>query len=212
MYKRRRRKSKLKKFVYRIVFFMLVAIALFLFGLIFINSRIMPAVMEVAKIHSQNRVNHAINSSMSAFVEQNALVASDFYTNSEMPRGFSINTVLINQICAQLAVDITDLLAEQRREVISVPIGMAAGIDIIAALGPAINVTVVPMGNALVDFETSFTSVGINQVNFQVWLNIESTIGLVTPLQNRRITMTRRVALVDTVYSGEIPHFYFSPR
>jgi len=172
----------------------------------------MPAVIEIAKIHSQSRVNHAINDALQAVKEQNTLVASDFYMNSTMPTGFSVNTVLINQICAQLAVDITDSLAARIEEAISIPVGMASGIDMIAALGPSINVTVIPMGDARVDFETSFTAVGINQVNFQVWLNIESTIRLVTPLHHQRITMTRRVALVDTVYSGEIPHFYFGSR
>jgi len=172
----------------------------------------MPAVLEIANIYSQSRVNHAINDALQSFIEQNSLVASDFYTNSSMPTGFSINTVLINQICAQLAIDITDSLAERIEDAISIPIGMASGIDMLAALGPAINVTVVPMGNAIVDFETRFTAVGINQVNFQVWLNIESTIGLVTPLQHQRITMTRRVALVDTVFSGEVPQFYFRTR
>ena len=172
----------------------------------------MPTVIEIAKIHSQNRVNHAINDALQAFVEQNSLVSSDFYINSAMPTGFSINTILINQICARLATDITDLLSARRDEVISVPIGIVSGIEMISALGPAINVTVLPMGDAKVNFETNFTAVGINQVNFQVWLYIESTIGLVTPLQNRRLTMTRRVALVDTVYSGEIPQFFISPR
>ena len=208
LYKRRRR----RRILFKLVCVVFLIVALCLFTLLFVNSRIMPSVLEIANIYSKNRVNHAINDALQAFIEQNSLVSEDFYMNSTMPNGFSVNTILINQICAQLAVEITELLAQRRGEKVSVPIGMITGIDMLASLGPNINVAVVPMGEARVDFETNFISVGINQVNFQIWLNIESTIGLVTPLQTRRITMTRRVALVDTVYSGEIPQFFFAPQ
>jgi len=207
-----RKRKRYKKYMVRFVIVLFSAAAMLLFGLLFVNSRIMPAVLETAKIHSQHRVNHAINEALNDFTMNTSLVSSDFYHNSIMPAGFSVNTVLINQIGSRLATDISDLLIARQNEKIPVPLGMVTGIDMIAALGPNINVRVIPIGSAIVDFETSFASVGINQVNFQVWLNIELTVGLVTPLQSRLITMTRRVALVDTVYQGEIPYFYVAPR
>jgi len=67
------------------------------------------------------------------------------------------------------------------------------------------------MGNAQVDYETGFEAVGINQVNFQVWLKVDSVIAVVNPLQRQEITVSRKVSLVNTVITGEVPSVYLSP-
>jgi hypothetical protein len=68
-----------------------------------------------------------------------------------------------------------------------------------------------PIGAANVEYHTSFTSAGINQINFQVWLTVTAAMQIVNPLQTREAAVERSVPLVNTVFAGEIPEIFFWP-
>ncbi|MCL1878577.1 MAG: hypothetical protein FWF80_06940, partial [Defluviitaleaceae bacterium] len=77
----------------------------------------------------------------------------------------SVNTVLANEICNAAAQAISDRLGSLEPEIVSVPLGMALGLDTLAQSGPRFTFTMAPVGNALVNYESSFTAVGINQTH-----------------------------------------------
>jgi len=106
-----------------------------------------------------------------------------------------------------LALDISYELANVTHDPLEilVPTGLFTGIPIFAGLGPDIAIKVIPSGEARVEYETSFSSAGINQINFQVWLVVESTMHIVIPLQEEVITVSRRVPLVNTIFAGVVP-------
>jgi hypothetical protein len=67
-----------------------------------------------------------------------------------------------------------------------------------------------PTGNALVNYESRFGAVGINQAHFEVWLTVVSTIRIINPVQSSTVTVIREVSLVDTVISGVVPDTYLN--
>jgi len=87
---------------------------------------------------------------------------------------------------------------------------MALGLDTLAQFGPHFSFSLAPIGNALVDYESSFTAVGINQTHFAVWLTVESTVRIINPVQSSEIIVNRTVSLVDTIISGEVPETYLN--
>ena len=87
---------------------------------------------------------------------------------------------------------------------------MALGLDTLAQFGPHFSFSLAPIGNALVDYESSFTAVGINQTHFSVWLTVESTVRIINPVHSSEIIVTRNVSLVDTVISGVVPDTYLN--
>jgi sporulation protein YunB len=108
-------------------------------------------------------------------------------------------------VSSLLAVDISNSLSIDNPTPIAVPIGMLTGIPILAGLGPEFSVNIIPAGEAKVEYETSFTSAGINQINFQVWLVVSTNMRIVVPLQEETIPISRRVPLVNTVFAGVVP-------
>ena len=64
------------------------------------------------------------------------------------------------------------------------------------------------MGSAEVDYETEFISAGINQTNYKIWLTVDITVSLANPLYSKRVNMTRKIMLVDTIIKGEVPSNY----
>ena len=60
-----------------------------------------------------------------------------------------------------------------------------------------------------VDYETAFSSVGINQINYKIWLAVHLELRIVNPLYREDITLERKIMLADLVFSGKVPAHYF---
>ena len=194
----------------RVAVIALVIISLAVYMLLtVINRTILPVVTTLATQRSIALINDVINQSLADTIGNFALTSEDFYALTKDDAGrlnsLSVNTVLVNQVAAILAVDISRELSEEARMPISVPMGLFTGIPIFAGLGPQLPINVIPAGEATVEYETSFTSAGINQINFQVWLVVETNMRITIPLQEANIPVSRRVPLVNTVFAGEVP-------
>ncbi|MCL2621404.1 MAG: sporulation protein YunB [Defluviitaleaceae bacterium] len=177
------------------------------------NRSIMPAVIVIANQRSVGLVNEVINESLLATINQFSLVSEDFFTMRTEDNGqlthLAVDTILINQVAAQLAVDISRNLIDDAPESVPMPIGMLTGIPLLAGIGPSIPINVIPTGEARVEYRTSFASAGINQINFQVWLYVETNMRITIPLQEETVPVSRRVPLVNTVFAGEVPEGMF---
>ncbi|MCL2457222.1 MAG: hypothetical protein FWD19_06715, partial [Defluviitaleaceae bacterium] len=159
MEKTKRKKNSQKKF------FASVIIILFLFssvaGFYRFDRRIMPRVLEAAELRIQTEINNVINSVVHDIIVKNKISASDFILQNE---NLSVNTILVNEICNAAAQAISARLNNLEPEVASVPIGMILGLDTLSQIGPRFSFSMAPIGNALVNYESSFSAVGINQV------------------------------------------------
>lgn len=178
------------------------------------DRRILPLVLEAAEMRIQTEINNVINSVIHEIITENQVLAEDFIIHSQPMPGaqpvISINTVLVNEICNAAAQAISSRLNNMEPEIVSVPIGMMFNLDTLAQVGPHFTFKLAPIGNALVDYETSFTAVGINQTHFSVWLTVESVVRIINPVQSSEIHVTRHVSLVDTIISGTVPGTYLN--
>lgn len=178
------------------------------------DKKAFPQIYEIAHIKSKNKINTAINFSITEISKEMELKAPDFYFKSFDESGrvcdISVNTILVNEFCALLAERISSRLLHMGNEVVSLPTGSLSGIRYFANLGPDYTVYVTPMGDAFVNYDCSFESVGINQVNFQLWLIVDTSAKVVNPLQSQDINLSRKVALVNTVITGEVPDTYLN--
>ena len=161
----------------------------------------------------QAEINNVINYVVHEIIIQNQVTAEDFilrnFTADEKPV-FSVNTVLVNEICNAAAMAISARLNNMEPEIVSVPVGMILGLDTMAQTGPRFSFKLAPIGNALVNYETSFTAVGINQTHFSVWLTVDSVVRIINPVQSAEIVVTRNVSLVDTIITGGVPDMYLN--
>lgn len=179
-------------------------------ALIVFDQKILPAAMTISHIQAKAQANQVIDSSIQETIEQMKVTSSDFFAGN-MTTGmnaFSVNTILINELCSRLSVCMTNKVMNISDEKITVPLGALTGTGIFSNLGPEIPFYIRPMGQAQADYETSFVSVGINQTNFRIWLNVRIEIQIVNPLSQEKVLLTRKIMLVDTVIHGEVPSQY----
>lgn len=200
--KRRRRKKFHMSILFLLCFFLL-----FLF-FSFLERQLLPPLKEISHMQCKALANQIIDVSAFKILEKMDM-SNSLLLVSEESESYTANTAKINQFCALFSTEITDSLTELPDERISIPLGAATNMSLFANMGPKIPFTLVPMGAATVDYESEFLSVGINQINYKIWLDISIDLKIVNPLYQEVLTLERKIMLVDFVFSGKVPEHYF---
>ena len=173
------------------------------------EKRMMSVICAVCSIEARNLANDAIDNAVNkAMLDINAL-SRDYYEVDEDNMTIYADTMLINELCSAVSENINDEADELSHIKIEVPIGAALGIDIFSNAGPKAVFSLRQMGESRVDYETSFVSVGINQTNFKVWLDVTTEIQMVNPLNSQTLETNRKVMIIDSVIKGAVPDKYF---
>lgn len=176
----------------------------------------MPAALELAKERSVSRVNSSIAEYLKERIRDEGLEAGDLYNAYFDEEGrltyLEVNSVMVNTLCADTAEHISKELNKLSTEKISLPVGVLTGLGFFSHLGDGIPVYITPSGKAEADYETEVVSAGIGQVNFKVWLVVDAEMGVVNPLFKEKFGITRKLMLVNTVFSGEVPSNFYGVR
>ena len=205
--KRKKRKSLLIFLLF--IIFIAILSGVFLLKL---NETMLPQALAIADMQMKSTVNEAILNAVQETIDAMELTTVSFYKKSVDENGklnsISVDTLVVNQFCNKIVVQISKEIGEMNKQTIKVPLGVSLGIELLANSGPEYSMTIRPLGNAVVNYESSFESAGINQIHFQLWLNVESTIQVINPLQQNQITVSRKIPLVSTIITGDIPSIY----
>ena len=210
--RRRPRKTAIPR-KYIVLGMIIILLTAFAYSYYRFDRLILPLALEAAELHIQTEVNHVINQVIHEIIQERNLTSADFITQHQFGESgpvLSVNTLLVNEICNAAAMRISDKLNNMQPETIVIPMGMAFNLDTLSQIGPRYSFRMAPIGNAMVDFESSFIAVGINQTHFSVWLTVDSEVRIINPVHSRTIELTRRVSLVDTVISGVVPDTYLN--
>ncbi|MDR1558861.1 MAG: sporulation protein YunB [Clostridiales bacterium] len=200
----------------------LLILALMSGALIFLLSRLdkalMPMALDIAERKVITDIGGIIDGAYSSIMNEQHIESADLFSaRADEATGkvssMYVDTLLINDICNKLAVRVSTEMNALGRQSIDVPMGALSGVQIFADTGPPYRIYVQPTGNALVDSRSERESVGINQVNILVWLDVTCEARIVTPFQNEReIIVTRSLPLINTYFSQDVPNTYWSTR
>lgn len=169
---------------------------------------IMPPAAEICAAEAKERANTIINSSAEQVLADNGIRLADIINVSQSTDGTAIisaDTAAVNMICTKLSQSITQKMLAAENIKVEIPLGAASGIGVLANTGPDIAFEIRQAGGTDVDYDTQFSSAGINQTNYKIWLTVNMTVSLVNPLYNRQISMTRKIMLADVIIKGEVP-------
>lgn len=203
-------KKTKKRFIFFILFLFII-IAFFCFLILF-EKKIIPVAVSISEKYAVTEINNQINKATEEVVSDMKVTQKDFFLSAEDEKNnsISINTLLINEVCSNLSVKISKKLNELPQKKLTLPLGIMTGLNMFSNLGPEYEVTITPMGSSEIDYETSFESVGINQINFQIYLNIVSEISIINPFYSKNVIIKRKLMLVNTIFNGEVPSTYMT--
>ena len=200
-------KRKIRKYVVFFTFTVSVMAAAFIIAT---EKYIMPAAADICLIQAKETANNIINSAVDEVLKEKSEGGRNILS-LETENGTTMimaDTIFINLICAEISSSITEKIANMENNIVKVPYGAASGIGIFANSGPDLEFEIMPAGDTTVDYETEFTSAGINQTNYKIWLTVNITISLVNPIYDRNISMNRKIMLADTIIKGDLPSNY----
>lgn len=201
----------------RLFIFLTLSAILITILFIFLFERFaLPVGIKIAEEYATTFVNTSLNGAVKKSTERYEISAEDLYTVHFGDDGklnyLEVNSILINELCADTAEELSESLNKADIERVRIPIGVLTGVNMLSEMGPCISVRLTHLGSARTDYETSLDSAGIGQVNFKVWLVADCEMGMVNPLFEHRIKITRKLMLVNTVFSGEVPSAFYGER
>ena len=161
------RKSR-KKYQKVLLFILFFFSTFLLFS--FFDRKMIPPLQEISHMQCKLKANQIIDASANQILSDMELIKSSLLIPTVDGEGYTANTALVNQFCTQFSTEITNRLTKISDEKIKVPLGTVTSWSFFANKGPKIPFTLVPMGAAKVDYASEFFSVGINQINYKIWL------------------------------------------
>ena len=170
---------------------------------------VMPISVKICQKYAITSINNIIQNSL--YSSSKNIKSEDFILRSDNNgrlEYLSVNSMIVNNICAETASTVSQNLNNLTTSKIRLHLGVFTGLPILSHFGPSTTIRLQPIGDATADYETSMTQAGVNQVNFQVWINVHTTVSIVNPLWSKDLEITRKLTLVNTVFNGEIPKTY----
>ena len=122
----------------------------------------------------------------------------------------SANILKINEISSDIALNVQNQLNNYTENDISIPLGSATGIKLFAGLGPRIKVKISTIGTIDTNLKSEFIEKSINQTLHRVYLEVESTVNILTPFFTIEEKIYNQVMLGENVILGEIPSTYYN--
>ncbi len=202
----------IKPRIFRIAVALTIFLAAFIFCTVYFRNNIVPTVMgsAVAEVRAicTNSVNLAVTTVVGGGLKYDDLftVVKDSDGDVSMVQANSPEINLISREIANLAQANLDALGSQE---ISVPAGTFTGLALLMGMGSEVTISVIPIGSALCDFVSYFTSAGINQTLHKIYINVHAVISIVTPIDEPTITVTAEVLVAENLIVGDVPQFYF---
>ncbi|MEO4054371.1 sporulation protein YunB [Solibacillus sp. CAU 1738] len=227
------RKKKRKGNYIVILLFSLIAVTIYF--LYFINSRLMPIYLQYAEVQTHKVasfvISKAINSRTSSVLDINEIF-------DEMPEGSNgmisakINTEIINQVRAETTALVKEYLEQAESGnlthlpnldnveydvgemqagdgiVFFVPLGQAANLPLLGNLGPKIPIRFHIIGNVHSDVETTYTEFGINNLIVEVNIHLEVNVQIIVPFASKSATVEQSIPVAIGLVSGKVPHIY----
>lgn len=194
-----------------IIFLLLFILSFFIGSFLYIDRTLRPTITVLAETKALEIANKSINKSVSEVVK--GQINYTDLVNVQMDSEGKItmlqaNTVLMNSLASDIALEIQDELKKIKSTSSYIPIGTALGSPILAKYGPQIKVSIEPIGTVYVDFKTKFESSGINQTRHTIYIEANTKVKVVIPLTTSTQEVNVQIPVCETIIVGDVPQSY----
>lgn len=120
------------------------------------------------------------------------------------------NTVLLNQIISQITNNIQTRIDQTPTTMVYINYGSVSGIRLLKNFGPKFDIELETAGSITPHIKSEFESVGINQTLHKIYLELNNSIGILTPIGSFGKDVASKVLLTEAVIVGEVPDTYYN--
>ena len=87
---------------------------------------------------------------------------------------------------------------------------VSAGITFLKNFGPQFDIELEAAGNVKTDVKTEFESFNVNQTMHKIYLDLEASISILTPIGSFGKNVNSKVLLTEAVIVGDVPETYYN--
>lgn len=202
-----------RRFPMRLVVVLLIIVLMAVVPFAIIEINLKPTILAIAKAQAEQiavkAIQDAINEKVAKSVEYKDLISIRTDNRGRIVL-MQANTIKINSLAAETTLDIQKSLYKLEGKVIPIPLGQVLKSQLLAAYGPKINVTLVPIGSVKVKVIDDFQQAGINQTRHRLYLNVMGRVKIIIPLVSDYVEVESQVPIAETIIVGEVPQTYLN--
>ncbi len=204
-YKRKRvpKKAKILIIVGAVLAAVIVAVVFFQKNVTKILYRLSEASVQSMTVIS---VNEAVSETLER-IDYDSLVTVTHGSDGAVT-GISANAQNVNLLARTTATLSMANLSARSENGIKVPVGAFTGIEFLAGFGPKVTFKIISVSRVSCEFESAFSSAGVNQTRHSVYMDVEATVTVVMPSGSKEISSVTEVLVAESVIVGEVPDVF----
>lgn len=190
----------------------LVAAAVMCAAVRLTESALRPVLAAAARYQVRSQVTAAVEQWAARDLQERGVDYSDFVTITRNEEGeitaLSADMARLNLLRAELSAHLLERLEDSQLE-LTVPVGSLLPLEPTWARGPELHLRALALGTASAEFESEFTSAGINQTRHRLWLELSVPVTVLLPGGGEELTVDSRLCVAETVIVGQVPQTWF---
>lgn len=120
------------------------------------------------------------------------------------------DVITINEIVSEIIKNIQEEFDKIPRIKVFINMGSVSGISVLKNFEPKFELELESAGRMNYNVITEFKSVGINQTQHKIYLQIDSTVRILTPFSTFGKEIKTDVILTEAVIVGDVPDSYYN--
>ena len=178
----------------------------------FLEARLRPMVVTAAQAQAQNAIAGVIEHAIWEQLVEEEITYSDLVTIQRDSAGtitaLTINTAAMNQLRAELIGVVLEALDGVDVSQIQIPLGSLVDLDLLWGLGPTMKVHAMTVGTVEGEFQSQFSSAGVNQTLHKIDLELAVPLTLMLPGGAVEAVCKTQIPIAETVIVGQVPQIF----
>jgi len=168
-----------------------------------------PFVFVYAKSEAETIALNAANRAVLNIIEKNDMSYDDISNVSRddkgMITGIEIDIEHINRLKSEISNELSKIVADKNKYTLQIPLGTLIGSEYTTGYGPKLKFRMQQTATAIVDFESKFVSVGINNVLHQIVICMNININVLMMGFTEGFQVSTSAIAAQTVIAGGVP-------
>ncbi len=119
-----------------------------------------------------------------------------------------VDAVRLNREAGNIALEAQRLIRECGAMGVELPIGSITGLSMLTGSGAKLRVSFTPTGSVQPSLKATFSSAGVNQTEYCVYLTLKASAQFVVAGKVSEVEMSQTALLFETVIVGKVPDAY----
>lgn len=191
-----------------------LAVALLVAGTVIalLEAKLRPVVAEIAAAQAQNTMTAVIENAVTADLAARQVGYSDLIVIQRDEGGaitaLTTDMARMNLLRSELTAAVLEALEGVDVSDVQVPLGSLFDLEPLWAKGPALKAKAMTVGTVRAEFDSQFTSAGVNQTLHRIWLEVDVPMTLLLPGGEVEASLHTRLCVAETVIVGKVPDTY----